>query len=46
MEGYRCDRAEVFFDKKTISLESPILAVSKTPLHDGFNAIINPEILY
>ena len=45
LEGYRCDEASVIGSNKTVILKKPILAVSKTPLDDGYNAIINPEIL-
>ncbi len=44
MEGFRCDGAEISLAGRSITLDRPILAVSKTPLRDGYNAIINPEI--
>ena len=33
LDGYRCDKAQIFFDDKSIELKSPI-----------FNAIVNPKI--
>lgn len=44
LEGYRCDKARIYLNGKNIELKSPILAVSKTPIKDGFNAIVNPKI--
>lgn len=44
LEGIRCDRAEIRYDGKTVILSRPILAFSKTKLHDN-EAIINPKIL-
>ncbi len=44
LQGFRCDRAEVVCEKQTLNLKAPILAVSKTPLKDGYTAIVNPEI--
>ena len=37
--------AVVSGNSKTILLKKPILAVAKTPLNDGYNAIVNPKIL-
>ncbi len=45
LEGFRSDRAELEFDNKTISLDKPILAISKASLKEDYNAIINPKIL-
>ena len=45
LEGLRCDRAEVKYKNQSITLNRPILAISKTPLPDGNDAIINPKIL-
>jgi stage II sporulation protein GA (sporulation sigma-E factor processing peptidase) len=45
LEGVRCDRAQIDFQKKRIVLKKPILAISKIPLNDGDDAIINPKIL-
>lgn len=44
LDGYRCDKALVSFEGKEIELKSPVLAISKTPLKDGFEAIVNPKI--
>ena len=44
LEGYRCDRAVVSDGKKTVTLEKPILALSKTPLKDEYEAIVNPRV--
>ena len=44
LDGYRCDRAVVSDGKKNVMLEKPILAVSKTPLHDTYTAIVNPKV--
>ncbi len=45
LEGLRCDRAEVKYKNHIITLNRPILAISKTPLPDGSNTLINPKIL-
>lgn len=45
LEGVRCDRATVVSEDKTVIIKNPILAVSNTPLNDGYNAIVNPKIL-
>ncbi|MEE1330047.1 MAG: sigma-E processing peptidase SpoIIGA [Acutalibacteraceae bacterium] len=44
LEGFRCDRATVTDGKRTVELEKPILAVSKTRLNDDYQAIVNPKI--
>ncbi len=44
LEGVRCDKAVIYYDNKALTLEKPILALSKTTLADG-EAIINPKIL-
>lgn len=44
LEGYRCDKADIKTEKQKITLEKPILAISKEPLRDGYEAIINPQI--
>ena len=45
LEGFRCDKAELQSEDRQIVLDKPILALSKLPLNDGYNAIINPKIL-
>lgn len=45
LKGYRCDSAVVKLKDKTVNLDKPILAESKTGLKDGYDAIINPKIL-
>ncbi len=45
LEGFRCEKATVEADGKRIVLNKPILAVSKVPLNEDYNAIINPKIL-
>jgi stage II sporulation protein GA (sporulation sigma-E factor processing peptidase) len=45
LEGYRCDKAEIQSKNNKLILEKPIIALSKTPINDGYSAIINPEIL-
>jgi hypothetical protein len=45
LEGFRCDSATVEYDEKTLVLQKPLLAVSKSRLNDDYNAIINPKIL-
>ena len=45
LEAFRCDKAEIQSQKRTLVLDKPIIAISKTPINDGYNAIINPEIL-
>ncbi len=45
LEGFRCEKALVECGSKKITLKKPILAVSKVPLKEDYNAIINPKIL-
>lgn len=44
LEGFRCDTALITDGEKSVKLEKPILAVSKTPLNDDYSAIVNPRI--
>lgn len=44
LEGFRCDNAVVSDGERTVTLDKPILAVSKTPLNDDYSAIVNPRI--
>ena len=44
LKGIRCDEAYIYKNNKTIRLEKPILAASKVPLNDEYNAIVNPRI--
>lgn len=43
LEGFRCDSAVIINDNEKTVLQKPILAISKTKLNDGYNAIINPK---
>ncbi len=45
MEGYRCDMGEIYLEDKTICLNNPIIAISKTPIKEDYSAILNPKIL-
>ena len=45
LEGFRCDSAIVINENTKTVLQKPILAISKTDLKDGYNAIINPEAI-
>lgn len=45
MEGFRCDMGEIYLEDKIISLNNPILAISKTPIKEDYSAILNPKIL-
>lgn len=44
LDGFRCDSAVISDGERTVRLDKPILAVSKTPLKDDYQAIINPRI--
>ena len=44
LEAFRCDTALVSDGKRSVRLNKPILAVSKTPLKDDYAAIVNPRI--
>ena len=44
LDGFRCDMATVTDGTRTVRLEKPILAVSKTRLNDDYQAIVNPKI--
>ena len=43
LEGFRCDSAVIISNNEKTVLQKPILAISKTDLADGYDAIINPE---
>ena len=45
LKGYRLDKAVVYGEEKCVKIEKPILAISKTPLDDEYQAIVNPKIL-
>ena len=45
LDGYRCDKAYINCGEKSKLLKSPILAVAKAEIKDGYNAIVNPKIL-
>lgn len=45
LTGYRCDSAVVSGEGKTLTLKRPILVSSEAEFTDGYNAIVNPEIL-
>lgn len=45
LDGYRCDKAYITQNKRTIELRKPILAISKSPMGGDYSAIINPKIL-
>ena len=45
LDGYRCDKANVYYGKNSKTLKSPVLAIAKAEIKDGYNAIINPKIL-
>ena len=45
LEGFRCDMGEIRFEDKTICLNNPIIALSKTPIKENYSAILNPKIL-
>ena len=44
LEAFRCDTALVSDGKRSVRLNKPTLAVSKTPLKDDYAAIVNPRI--
>ncbi len=45
LDGYRCDKAYITQNERTVELRKPILAISKSPLGGDYSAIINPKIL-
>ncbi|MBO5321920.1 MAG: sigma-E processing peptidase SpoIIGA [Clostridia bacterium] len=45
LEGFRCDICQVYLEDKIISLNNPILAISKTPIKEDYSVILNPKIL-
>ncbi len=45
LEAVRCDKAEIFCDNNKITLNKPIVALSKNVNEDEYNVILNPEIL-
>lgn len=45
LQGFRCDKAEIFYENRVIKVEKPIAAISKAPLREDYSAILNPQIL-
>lgn len=45
LDGVRCDSGSITVNNKKILLNKPILAVSKVPLNDGYQGIVNPKII-
>lgn len=45
LEGFRCDICQVYLEDKIISLNNPVLAISKTPIKEDYSVILNPKIL-
>ena len=45
LEGVRCDNVQIEFEGKLYKYDNPIAVISKTPLTDEFDAVLNPEIL-
>ncbi len=45
LEGFRCDRCEIYLKDKTIRLDNPVLAVSETAIKEDYSVILNPKIL-
>lgn len=45
LDGYRCDKAYITYGEKKITLQKPILAISKEPLAEDVGAIINPRAI-
>lgn len=45
LDGYRCDKANINIGNRKITLDKPILAISKQTLDDDYTAILNPKIL-
>lgn len=44
LDGYRIDKAQIFFNNKKYNFKNPVLAVSNTPI-DEAQIIVNPENL-
>ncbi len=44
LDGFRCETAVINDGKKTVTLKSPILAISKTTIKDNYGAVVNPQI--
>ncbi len=44
LDAYRCDKAKVTVGEKTVVLEKPIVAVSKTKMSGDYEAVLNPNI--
>lgn len=45
LDSFRCDSAVISYQNKKIIIKKPLLAISKSELSDGYNAIINPKVL-
>lgn len=45
LEAFRCDKANVSANGKSIVIEKPIVAISKTAINDNYLAVLNPKIL-
>lgn len=44
LDAFRCDKATVNNGNETITLNKPLLAVSKMSINDDYSAIVNPKI--
>ena len=45
LEGFRCDKCEVYLKDEIIQLDNPVLAISETAIREDYSVILNPEIL-
>ncbi len=44
LDGYRCDKAYIKSNNKSLTLDKPILAISNEAINDDYEAILNPKI--
>ena len=44
LEAYRCDSATVKTDERSVTLDKPLLAISKVPIGSEASIIVNPQI--
>ena len=45
LDGCRCDKAIISVNGRTVKLDKPIAALSKSKINEDFSAVINPETI-
>ena len=46
LDAYRCDSAIIQTDQQSLTLQNPLLALSKVPFLDDISILVNPDIFF